>query len=298
MADLLLNINFNPSPRPGKKEPGNRKHESFVRRRRALERRRVLKQKQLPVAQPQKKPRCRGRRGRRQRAEDKGPEKAKPLEVKPSPAANGHARAPRGGIPAPGDGIPAPGSIPAPDTVPVSRKPPRPPKPAPADGEKAKTKRKTPGVPPRPTKLVAIDCEMVGTGPGGRTSALARCSIVGYAGDVLYDRYVRPAAPVVDYRTRWSGIRRRHMRDAVPFDRARREILRLLRGRVVVGHSVHNDFRALGYFHPKELTRDTAQIPLLNRKGGFPENVAISLKRLTKKLLHRDIQVSSSSSSS
>ncbi|NXI87878.1 AEN nuclease, partial [Rhipidura dahli] len=34
-----------------------------------------------------------------------------------------------------------------------------------------------------PAKLVAMDCEMVGTGPGGRTSALARCSIVSYEGD-------------------------------------------------------------------------------------------------------------------
>ncbi|NWU46165.1 I20L2 protein, partial [Hylia prasina] len=42
---------------------------------------------------------------------------------------------------------------------------------------------KTGGVPPAPPKLVAMDCEMVGTGPGGRTSALARCSIVTYEGD-------------------------------------------------------------------------------------------------------------------
>ncbi|NXT16843.1 AEN nuclease, partial [Prunella fulvescens] len=39
------------------------------------------------------------------------------------------------------------------------------------------------GAPPVPSKLVAMDCEMVGTGPGGRTSALARCSIVSYHGD-------------------------------------------------------------------------------------------------------------------
>ncbi|NXC92211.1 AEN nuclease, partial [Cercotrichas coryphoeus] len=42
---------------------------------------------------------------------------------------------------------------------------------------------KTGSAPPAPSKLVAIDCEMVGTGPGGRTSALARCSIVTYEGD-------------------------------------------------------------------------------------------------------------------
>ncbi|KAM8986382.1 interferon-stimulated 20 kDa exonuclease-like 2 [Ara ararauna] len=145
---------------------------------------------------------------------------------------------------------------------------------------------------------VAIDCEMVGTGPGGRRSALARCSIVGYGGDVLYDRYVRPAAPVVDFRTRWSGVRRHHMARAVPFAAARKEILRILAGKLVVGHAVYNDFKALKYFHPQALTRDTSKMPLLNRKGGFPENATVSLKRLAKELLHKDIQVGKSGHSS
>ncbi|NXA57095.1 I20L2 protein, partial [Nothocercus julius] len=152
--------------------------------------------------------------------------------------------------------------------------------------------------PAAPAKVVAVDCEMVGTGPGGRVSALARCSIVGYGGDVLYDRYVRPAGPIVDYRTRWSGVRRQHMASAVPFGRAQREILKLLSGKVVVGHAICNDFKALKYFHPQALTRDTSKMPLLNRRGGFPENVSISLKRLAKRLLNKDIQVGKNGHSS
>uniref|UniRef100_A0A8C6XYA8 Interferon stimulated exonuclease 20 like 2 n=1 Tax=Naja naja TaxID=35670 RepID=A0A8C6XYA8_NAJNA len=143
----------------------------------------------------------------------------------------------------------------------------------------------------KPSKIVAIDCEMVGTGPGGRNSDLARCSVVGYYGDVMYDKYIRPLSPITNYRTRWSGIRQYHMRDAVPFKLAQKEILKLLSGKVVIGHAIHNDFKALKYFHPKSLTRDTSKIPLLNRKAGFPENESASLKRLTKQLLHRDIQV-------
>ncbi|NWT26927.1 I20L2 protein, partial [Cardinalis cardinalis] len=51
-------------------------------------------------------------------------------------------------------------------------------------GTGAKGKARGAGsAPPAPPKLVALDCEMVGTGPGGRTSALARCSIVTYEGD-------------------------------------------------------------------------------------------------------------------
>ncbi|XP_074151220.1 apoptosis-enhancing nuclease isoform X3 [Sminthopsis crassicaudata] len=75
-----------------------------------------------------------------------------------------------------------------------------------------------------PNKCVAIDCEMVGTGPGGRVSELARCSVVSYYGDVLYDKYIRPETPIVDYRTRWSGITRRHMQNAIPFRVAQKEV--------------------------------------------------------------------------
>lgn len=75
-----------------------------------------------------------------------------------------------------------------------------------------------------PTTVVALDCEMVGTGSGGRCSELARCSILDYHGNVLYDKYVKPCQPVTDFRTRWSGIRRHHLLNATPFIQAREEV--------------------------------------------------------------------------
>lgn len=88
------------------------------------------------------------------------------------------------------------------------------------------SKKPVPREAPRsgPSKCVAIDCEMVGTGPQGRVSELARCSVVSYSGDVLYDKYVRPEMPIVDYRTRWSGITRQHMHKAIPFQVAQKEV--------------------------------------------------------------------------
>ncbi|XP_071766238.1 interferon-stimulated 20 kDa exonuclease-like 2 [Centroberyx gerrardi] len=141
-----------------------------------------------------------------------------------------------------------------------------------------------------PTKYLAIDCEMVGTGPKGRVSQLARCSIVSYEGDVVYDKFIKPCVPVTDYRTRWSGIRWSDLVKATPYTEARKEILRLLVGKVVIGHAVHNDFKVLGYVHPAALTRDTSRIPLLNQKAGFPQTECASLKRLTKAIFNRDIQ--------
>ncbi|XP_014799817.1 PREDICTED: apoptosis-enhancing nuclease [Calidris pugnax] len=143
----------------------------------------------------------------------------------------------------------------------------------------------------RPGKYVAIDCEMVGTGPQGRQSELARCSVVNYDGDVIYDKYVQPELPIVDYRTRWSGITKRHMKNAIPFKAAQAEILKILKDKIVVGHAIHNDFQALKYFHPKDRTRDTSRIPVLNQRAGLPIRANVSLKSLARHLLHKNIQV-------
>lgn len=75
-----------------------------------------------------------------------------------------------------------------------------------------------------PMKYVALDCEMVGTGPKGHCSELARCSIVSYDGDVIYDKFIKPVNPVTDFRTRWSGVRWRDLHNATPFKQAQGEV--------------------------------------------------------------------------
>merc|ERR1719171_3412309 len=70
-----------------------------------------------------------------------------------------------------------------------------------------------PRAPPRAARApgaaaaVALDCEMVGTGPDGTDSILARVSITDEAGSVLLDAFVKPTAKVVDLRTNVTGIR-------------------------------------------------------------------------------------------
>lgn len=61
-------------------------------------------------------------------------------------------------------------------------------------------------------KVVALDCEMVGIGPTGKLSALARCSMVDFDGNVLYDEFVKPKGFVTDFRTKYSGIRKSDLR--------------------------------------------------------------------------------------
>jgi RNA exonuclease 4 len=147
-------------------------------------------------------------------------------------------------------------------------------------------------------KYVALDCEMVGVGPqllpGGGTSMLARASLVNYHGTQLYDSYVLPTAPVTDWRTPISGIAPSHMKHARPFKEVQADVARLLKDRVLVGHSVRNDLEVLGLSHPRRDVRDTARYPVYRRLvggGGSPR-----LRDLVSGLLGVRIQEGSHSS--
>ncbi|CDO76386.1 hypothetical protein BN946_scf184578.g3 [Trametes cinnabarina] len=108
-----------------------------------------------------------------------------------------------------------------------------------------------------PGKYVAMDCEMVGVGIDGEESALARVSLVNFHGAVLLDVFVRPRERVVDYRTQYSGIRPADMVHAKPFEEVQKQVADILADRILVGHAVHNDLKALLLSHPRALTRDT-----------------------------------------
>uniref|UniRef100_A0A8C5DBN8 Exonuclease domain-containing protein n=1 Tax=Gouania willdenowi TaxID=441366 RepID=A0A8C5DBN8_GOUWI len=98
--------------------------------------------------------------------------------------------------------------------------------------------------------------------------------------------------PVINLRTRWSGIQRHHLRNATPFTEAREEIIHILEGKVVVGHSIYNDFEALDVLHPCHMVRDTCTTRLLGRLAGVQKRRFVSLRVLAHKLLNRTIQVS------
>eukprot|EP00126_Sphaerothecum_destruens_P015615 Sdes_comp9643_c0_seq2m1136 len=138
-----------------------------------------------------------------------------------------------------------------------------------------------------PTKYLAMDCEMVGVGPKGCRSVLARCSIVNVHGRVVYDKYVKPTEKITDYRTFVSGITKKHLINAIPFDQAQREVSSLIKDRIVVGHALHNDFQALLLSHPKHLIRDTSHHKYYRKlnNGKTP-----SLKKLAKSIFGLDIQ--------
>ena len=140
-------------------------------------------------------------------------------------------------------------------------------------------------------KYIALDCEMVGTGPPPHMdNLLARVSVVNYHGEQLYDSYVLPppGIKVEDYRTFVSGIKPEHLRPgyARPFADVQAEVAKLLKGGVLVGHALRNDLTVLGFGHPKRDVRDTARYSGFRKKSHGPP----ALRFLAKSELGLEIQ--------
>ncbi|TKY89400.1 hypothetical protein EX895_001931 [Sporisorium graminicola] len=146
-----------------------------------------------------------------------------------------------------------------------------------------------------PGNYLAIDCEMVGVGDKGSESILARVSIVNFHGATIMDRFVRPQEKVTDYRTWVSGVRPKDLKNAPSFSEVQGEVANLIKGKVLVGHAIQNDLKALLLSHPKPLIRDTATFQPLRdlAKTKYP-----SLKKLAKLVLGIDIQLEGESHSS
>ncbi|KAL8872129.1 MAG: hypothetical protein Q9174_002189 [Haloplaca sp. 1 TL-2023] len=136
-------------------------------------------------------------------------------------------------------------------------------------------------------KYISIDCEMVGVGPDGNDSALARVSIVNYHGHQIYDSFVQTKEAVTDYRTFVSGITPKLLREARTFETVQADVSGLLQGKILIGHSVKNDLEALLLGHPKRDIRDTSRHPAYRRLAG---GKTPGLKKLAKQLLDVDIQ--------
>ncbi|XP_072517969.1 RNA exonuclease 4 [Salminus brasiliensis] len=137
------------------------------------------------------------------------------------------------------------------------------------------------------TSAVAMDCEMVGVGPDGEDSILARVSIVNVFGKCVYDKYVKPTEKVTNYRTAVSGIRPADIQKGEDFSTVQKEVAEILKGRVLVGHALHNDLKILFLDHPKKKIRDTQKYKPFRR---IAKSARPALRVLCQEVLHVKVQ--------
>ncbi|XP_054731288.1 putative exonuclease GOR [Anastrepha obliqua] len=135
-------------------------------------------------------------------------------------------------------------------------------------------------------KVYALDTEMSFTGRG---LEVTKVTMVGYDGQLVYEHFVRPDKPVVDYNTRFSGITEKDIssNDVKTLEEVQKDLLEFIDAEtIVIGHALDNDLRVLRIVH-KNIIDTSITFP---HPSGFPYRRA--LKNLTKSYLHRDIQCS------
>jgi len=140
----------------------------------------------------------------------------------------------------------------------------------------------------------ALDCEMVGVGPEGLDSAVARVTICNWSEKVILDTFVQVDTEVTDYRTFVSGIEAKDLvsDNAMPLEDVRKTVKDILSGKILIGHALENDMTALQITHPWHDIRDSANYPPFMKEG---ENAPVvlrprKLKELVREKLGGDIQ--------
>ncbi len=80
---------------------------------------------------------------------------------------------------------------------------------------------------------------------------------------MLYDEYVKPeSGRITNFRTWVSGVAPHHMHNAKPFSIAKAEVHKILKNKIIVGHSLTGDFRVLHLddtILDKDKVRDTSK---------------------------------------
>lgn len=144
----------------------------------------------------------------------------------------------------------------------------------------------------------ALDCEMVGVGPEGLDSVLARLSIINWDNELVFDTYVKVEKTVTDYRTFVSGIRQEDIESesALTLEEAQYQAFKILKGKILIGHGLENDLKVIGICHPWCDIRDTATYqPYMRQaivgKGETPMFRPRRLRDLAWETLGKQIQV-------
>lgn len=120
-----------------------------------------------------------------------------------------------------------------------------------------------------------------------RRLMLARVSIVDSNSNTIYDSYVKPTKYVEDYCTPVSGIRPENINNGELFTEVRECVSRLLKGKILVGHTLSSDLCVLKIQHPQDMIREIrtySQFQIVT-KGQIP-----GLKLLASHFLNINIQ--------
>ncbi|KFY27956.1 hypothetical protein V493_03187 [Pseudogymnoascus sp. VKM F-4281 (FW-2241)] len=160
------------------------------------------------------------------------------------------------------------------------------------------------------TEKIAIDCEMMRSNIG---QVLGRVSVVNYDREIVFDTFVCYPLPIIITNTdeKFSGIDWDDIEPhngAQPFPEVQAQLLELLRSRIVIGHDIEKDLRAISMDLPLQIlqlervalrfspivfdikTRDTQKYSMYRQYANRGAHQGPSLKNLAVKVLGRQIK--------
>jgi len=128
-------------------------------------------------------------------------------------------------------------------------------------------------------KVFAMDCEMVSTTIG---SELCRVTMIDYTGNTCYETLVLPPNKIIDYNTRFSGIKES---DLIGVKTTLRDVQAQLLFKIdakdiLIGHSLESDLRAVKLLHSTIV--DTSVV--------FPHKMGPPFKRALRTLAVEQIR--------
>lgn len=98
--------------------------------------------------------------------------------------------------------------------------------------------------------ILAMDCEMCVTELG---SECTRVTVVDENHQVVYDSFVLPERPVLDYKTQYSGITKEMLDSCTTtHEMVQAKLMSLISSEVILaGHSIENDLQSLAIRHER-----------------------------------------------
>jgi RNA exonuclease 4 len=160
------------------------------------------------------------------------------------------------------------------------------------------------------TRKIAMDCEMMQANIG---QVLGRVSIVNYEGQTVFDTFVCYPEPikVMNTHQEYSGIRWSDIdpgNGAQPFSEVQAQLIELLRDRIVIGHDIQKDIKAISMNLPARISqlqgmprlassiafdvtiRDTQKYSGYRRYANPGAHQGPNLKALAQQILGRQIK--------
>ncbi|KAM9999163.1 hypothetical protein ACTFIZ_002719 [Dictyostelium cf. discoideum] len=132
------------------------------------------------------------------------------------------------------------------------------------------------------SKFFSIDCKIIEI--EGSKGTLGKICIANQNGQIVYEKIVKPMDKVVDFRTKFTGLTRdKVQREGTDFLQVQKEVEKILRHKILVGHDLVHDLKNLKLAHKKKLLRDATQFTKFFNPDTKSED---SLKSIAKRELN------------